>query len=31
MGYNAAVELNNRVTGNLLRRSQERDEENEKI
>jgi HPr kinase/phosphorylase len=30
MGYNAAVELNNRVTGNLLRRSQERDEENEK-
>ncbi|MCF8019252.1 HPr kinase/phosphorylase [Petrocella atlantisensis] len=31
MGYNAAVELNNRVTGNLLRRSQERDEENEKL
>lgn len=25
MGYNAAVELNNRVTGNLKRRSEERD------
>lgn len=27
MGYNAAVELNNRVTGNLKKRSEERDKE----
>ena len=30
MGYNAAVELNNRVTGNLLKRSEERKQEQER-
>ncbi len=28
MGYNAAIELNNRVTGNLQKRSEERDRQN---
>ncbi len=31
MGYNAAVELENRVTGNLKRRSEERDKERKNV
>ena len=31
MGYNAAVELENRVTGNLKRRSEERDKEQKNV